>query len=144
MTWARSKVACTSLVQVLAPEADLIRPIKGVLEISPLPKGEAVLESLRSALGSLPIAPLRFENPLDGVLTGWLAGDPLPKGFSLAGRAALRSQEAPLPIDKDPGAARPNQGLREQFAGQRFNSSRQMPLTGIPFASCAAAAPVTP
>ena len=41
--------------------------------------------------------------------------------FSLAGRAALRSQEAPLPIDKDPGAARPNQGLREQFAGQRFN-----------------------
>jgi recombination associated protein RdgC len=52
-------------------------------------KGEAVLESLRSALGSLPIAPLRFENPLDGVLTGWLAGDPLPRGFSLGQWADL-------------------------------------------------------
>ena len=34
------------LVQVLAPEADLIRPIKGVLEISPLPEGEALGERI--------------------------------------------------------------------------------------------------
>jgi recombination associated protein RdgC len=52
-------------------------------------KAEAVLESLRGALGSLPIAPLRFENPLDGVLTRWLMGDPLPAGFSLGQWADL-------------------------------------------------------
>jgi recombination associated protein RdgC len=52
-------------------------------------KAEAVLESLRGALGTLPIAPLRFENPLDGVLTRWLMGDPLPAGFSLGQWADL-------------------------------------------------------
>ena len=50
---------------------------------------EAALDALRSALGSLPVTPLRFETPIDTTLTRWLAGDDLPQGFSLGQWADL-------------------------------------------------------
>ena len=52
--------------------------------------GEAVVSELRHAMGSFPALPLNAEVAPRGVLTGWIAGDPLPEGLSLGEECELK------------------------------------------------------
>ena len=52
--------------------------------------GEAVVSELRHAMGSFPALPLNAEVAPRAVMTGWLAGDPLPDGLSLGEECELR------------------------------------------------------
>jgi recombination associated protein RdgC len=51
---------------------------------------EAVVSDVRHALGSFPALPLNAEVAPRSVLTGWIAGDPLPDGLSLGDECELR------------------------------------------------------
>jgi recombination associated protein RdgC len=52
--------------------------------------GEDVVSLMRRALGSFPALPLNSEVAPRAVLTGWLAGEPLPEHFSLGEECELR------------------------------------------------------
>lgn len=52
--------------------------------------GEAVASQLREALGTFPALPLNAEVAPRVVLTGWLAGEALPDGFTLGDECELR------------------------------------------------------
>lgn len=51
---------------------------------------EAVVSDLRHALGSFPALPLNAEIAPRAVLTGWIAGERLPKGLALGDECELR------------------------------------------------------
>jgi len=51
---------------------------------------EAVVSDVRQAMGSFPALPLNAEVAPRSVLTGWVAGDPLPEGLSLGDECELR------------------------------------------------------
>ena len=51
---------------------------------------EAVASDVRQALGSFPALPLNAEVAPRSVLTGWVAGDPLPENVSLGDECELR------------------------------------------------------
>jgi recombination associated protein RdgC len=57
--------------------------------------GENVVSEIRRALGSFPALPLNAEVAPRSVLTGWVAGEPLPEGLSLGDECELRD-----PIDQ--------------------------------------------
>ncbi|HZX77634.1 recombination-associated protein RdgC [Lysobacter sp.] len=57
--------------------------------------GENVVSEIRRALGSFPALPLNAEVAPRTVLTGWVAGEPLPDGLSLGDECELRD-----PIDQ--------------------------------------------
>jgi recombination associated protein RdgC len=56
--------------------------------------GECVVSEIRRALGSFPALPINAEVAPRSVLTGWIAGEPLPEGLSLGDECELRD-----PID---------------------------------------------
>lgn len=57
--------------------------------------GENVVSEIRRALGSFPALPLNAEVAPRSILTGWIAGEPLPEGLSLGDECELRD-----PIDQ--------------------------------------------
>jgi recombination associated protein RdgC len=57
--------------------------------------GESVVSEIRRAMGSFPALPLNAEVAPRSVLTGWVAGEPLPEGLSLGDECELRD-----PIDQ--------------------------------------------
>ncbi|MDH5831477.1 recombination-associated protein RdgC [Luteimonas sp. M1R5S18] len=61
-----------------------------VVDTSSRKAGEAVVSEIRNALGSFPALPLNAEVAPRNVLTGWIAGDPLPEGLSLGEECELK------------------------------------------------------
>jgi recombination associated protein RdgC len=61
-----------------------------VVDVSSRKGAEAVVSDVRHALGSFPALPLNAEVAPRSVLTGWIAGDPLPEGLSLGEECELR------------------------------------------------------
>lgn len=59
---------------------------------------EAIVSDVRHALGSFPALPLNAEVAPRAVLTGWIAGDPLPEGLGLGDECELRSPANGGPI----------------------------------------------
>ncbi|KAA2284264.1 recombination-associated protein RdgC [Arenimonas fontis] len=51
---------------------------------------EALVSELRHALGSFPALPLNAEVAVRAVMTGWLAGEPLPAGLALGDECELK------------------------------------------------------
>ena len=51
---------------------------------------EGLITELRHALGSFPALPLNAEVSPRAVLTGWIAGEPLPAGFALGDECELK------------------------------------------------------
>lgn len=66
-----------------------------VVDTSSRKNGENVVSEIRRALGSFPALPLNAEVAPRNVLTGWIAGEPLPEGLSLGDECELRD-----PIDQ--------------------------------------------
>lgn len=52
--------------------------------------GENVVSEIRRALGSFPALPLNAEVAPRSILTGWIAGEPLPDGLSLGDECELK------------------------------------------------------
>ena len=51
---------------------------------------EEVVSQVRGALGSFPALPLNAEVAPRSILTGWLAGEPLPEGLQLGAECELK------------------------------------------------------
>ena len=61
-----------------------------VVDTSSRKSGENVVSEIRRALGSFPALPLNAEVAPRSILTGWLAGEPLPEGLTLGDECELR------------------------------------------------------
>lgn len=88
------------LVHELLPRA-FVRPLRTdaildlehglcVVDTASRKTAEAVVGELRHALGSFPALPLNAEVAPRAVLTGWIAGEPLPDGVSLGDECELK------------------------------------------------------
>jgi recombination associated protein RdgC len=88
------------LMQELLPRA-FVRPVRTdahvdlqhgfvAIDTSSRKQGEAVLSEIRHALGSFPALPLNAEVAPRSVLTGWIAGEKLPKGLALGEECELK------------------------------------------------------
>ncbi|MFP7723367.1 recombination-associated protein RdgC [Lysobacter sp. A3-1-A15] len=66
-----------------------------VVDSSSRKSAENVASEIRRALGSFPALPLNAEVAPRSVLTGWVAGEPLPDGLSLGDECELRD-----PVDQ--------------------------------------------
>ena len=88
------------LVQELLPRA-FVRPSRTdalldlshglcIVDTSSRKSAENVASEIRRALGSFPALPLNAEVAPRSVLTGWIAGEPLPEGLSLGDECELR------------------------------------------------------
>ena len=88
------------LIMELLPGA-FVRPVRidalidtqtGVIAVdtSSRKSAESVVSEVRRALGSFPALPLNAEVAPRAILTGWIAGDPLPEGLSLGDECELR------------------------------------------------------
>ncbi|HEU4814311.1 MAG TPA: recombination-associated protein RdgC [Xanthomonadaceae bacterium] len=88
------------LVQELLPRA-FVRPGRTdaildlehgicVVDTSSRKQAEHVVSEIRQALGSFPALPLNAEVAPRSVLTGWIAGEPLPDGLSLGDECELK------------------------------------------------------
>ncbi|GAB3737000.1 recombination-associated protein RdgC [Luteimonas pelagia] len=88
------------LLHDLLPRA-FVRPVRtdaildaelGLLAVdtSSRKSAEAVASEVRTAIGSFPALPLNAEVAPRSVLTGWIAGEPLPEGLSLGDECELR------------------------------------------------------
>lgn len=88
------------LVAELLPRA-FVRPVRtdalldmrlGVIAVdtSSRKNAESVVSEIRRALGSFPALPVNAEVAPRAILTGWIAGDPLPEGLSLGDECELR------------------------------------------------------
>ena len=61
-----------------------------VVDTSSRKSAENVVSEIRRALGSFPALPLNAEVAPRSILTGWLAGEPLPDGLTLGDECELR------------------------------------------------------
>lgn len=61
-----------------------------IVDTSSRRTAEMVGSEIRNALGSFPAVPLNAEVAPRSVLTGWIAGEPLPEGLSIGEEAQLR------------------------------------------------------
>lgn len=61
-----------------------------IVDTSSRKTAEAVVSEIRHALGSFPALPLNAEVAPRAVLTGWIAGEPLPQGLSLGEECELK------------------------------------------------------
>ena len=88
------------LITELLPRA-FVRPVRtdalvdtqlGVIAIdtSSRKNAEGVVSEVRHALGSFPALPVNAEVAPRAILTGWIAGDPLPDGLVLGDECELR------------------------------------------------------
>lgn len=68
---------------------DLARGV-AVVDTPTRKRAEGFVSEVRRALGSFPALPLNAEVAPRSVLTGWLAGEPLPEGLSLGEECELR------------------------------------------------------
>ena len=81
---------------------------------------EGVLSELRTALGSFPAVPVNAEVAPRSVLSGWLAGEPLPKGLSLGDECELKD-----PVDRGAVVKAQRQELTAEEIGNHLEAGKQ-------------------
>ncbi|WP_439444500.1 recombination-associated protein RdgC [Xanthomonas translucens pv. translucens] len=83
--------------------------------------GENVMSEIRGALGSFPVMPLNAEVAPRSVLTGWIAGEPLPEGLSLGEECELKD-----PIEGGATARCSAQELRSDEIDKHLEAGKQV------------------
>ncbi len=61
-----------------------------IVDTSSRKSAESVVSEIRHALGSFPALPLNAEVAPRAILTGWIAGEPLPEGLTLGDECELK------------------------------------------------------
>jgi recombination associated protein RdgC len=83
--------------------------------------GENVVSEIRRALGSFPALPLNAEVAPRSILTGWVAGEPLPEGLSLGDECELRD-----PIDQGAVVKVQRMELQSDEISKHLESGKQV------------------
>ncbi len=92
-----------------------------VVDTSSRKSGENVVSEIRRALGSFPALPLNAEVAPRSVLTGWIAGEPLPDGLSLGDECELRD-----PIDQGAVVKVQRMELQSDEIAKHLESGKQV------------------
>ena len=92
-----------------------------VVDTSSRKSAENVVSEIRHALGSFPALPLNAEVAPRAVLTGWIAGEPLPDGLSLGDECELKDA-----ADKGAVVKCQRQELTGEEIGQHLESGKQV------------------
>lgn len=92
-----------------------------VVDTSSRKNGESVVSEIRRALGSFPALPLNAEVAPRSVLTGWIAGEPLPDGLSLGDECELRD-----PVDQGAVVKCQRQELQGDEIGKHLEAGKQV------------------
>ncbi|KOB04956.1 recombinase RdgC [Xanthomonas arboricola] len=83
--------------------------------------GESVVSEIRGALGSFPALPLNSEVAPRGILTGWIAGEPLPEGLSLGEECEMKD-----PIEGGAVVKCQHQELRGDEIDKHLDAGKQV------------------
>ncbi|MBB3923823.1 recombination-associated protein RdgC [Xanthomonas arboricola] len=97
-----------------------------VVDASSRKSAEAVVSALRGALGSFPATPVNAEVAPRSVLTGWVAGEPLPELFALADECELKD-----PIDGGAVARFSKQELGEEEVKKNLEAGKMATKVGF-------------
>lgn len=92
-----------------------------VVDTSSRKTGENVVSEIRHALGSFPALPLNAEVAPRTVLTGWIAGEPLPDGLSLGDECELKDA-----ADKGAVVKCQRQELQSDEIGRHLEAGKQV------------------
>jgi len=92
-----------------------------VIDTSSRKTAESVVSEIRRALGSFPALPLNAEVAPRSVMTGWVAGEPLPDGFSLGDECELRD-----PVDQGAVVKCQRQELQSDEIGKHLETGKQV------------------
>jgi recombination associated protein RdgC len=92
-----------------------------VVDTSSRKSAENVVSEIRHALGSFPALPLNAEVAPRAVLTGWIAGEPLPDGLSLGDECELKDA-----ADKGAVVKCLRQELTGEEIGKHLESGKQV------------------
>jgi recombination associated protein RdgC len=92
-----------------------------VVDTSSRKQAEMVVSELRNALGSFPALPLNAEIAPRAVLTGWIAGEPLPDGLTLGDEATLKDA-----ADKGASIKATRQELTGEEIGKHLEAGKQV------------------
>jgi recombination associated protein RdgC len=87
---------------------------------------EAVVSEIRHALGSFPALPLNAEVAPRAILTGWIAGEPLPDGLSLGEECELQDAAERGAIVKCQ-----RQDLQGEEIAQHLQAGKQVTRLGL-------------
>ncbi len=127
---ARRRIKDELLVEML-PRA-FVRPMRvdaiidsalGVIVVDTASRrvAETVVAEVRRALGSFPALPINAEVSPRAVLTGWVAGDPLPEGFALDDECVMRD-----PADSGSTVKMSRVELGSEEVGHHLEAGRQV------------------
>jgi recombination associated protein RdgC len=89
---------------------------------------EGFVTELRHALGSFPALPLNAEVSPRAVMTGWIAGEPLPEGFAIGDEAELRD-----PVDGGAVVKYQRQELHGDEIRQHLEAGKQVSKLALSF-----------
>ena len=89
---------------------------------------EGLVTELRHALGSFPALPLNAEVSPRSVMTGWIAGEPLPEGFAIGDEAELRD-----PVDGGAVVKYQRQELHGDEIRQHLEAGKQVSRLALTF-----------
>lgn len=92
-----------------------------VIDTSSRKNAETVVSEIRRALGSFPALPLNAEVAPRSILTGWLAGEPLPDGLSLGDECELRD-----PVDQGAVVKVQRMELQSDEINKHLESGKQV------------------
>ena len=92
-----------------------------VVDTSSRKQAENVVSEIRQALGSFPALPLNAEIAPRSVLTGWIAGEPLPDGLSLGDECELKDA-----ADKGAVVKCQRQELQSDEIGRHLEAGKQV------------------
>ncbi len=83
--------------------------------------GEAFVSDIRGLLGGFPAVPLNAQVAPRSILTGWIAGEPLPDGLSLGESAELRD-----PVEGGAKVRCTDQELRSDEIDKHLDAGKQV------------------
>ncbi|MRI45282.1 recombination-associated protein RdgC, partial [Stenotrophomonas sp. MH181796] len=83
--------------------------------------GEAFVSDIRGLLGGFPAVPLNAQVAPRSILTGWIAGEPLPDGLSLGESAELRD-----PVEGGAKVRCSDQELRSDEIDKHLDAGKQV------------------
>ena len=92
-----------------------------IVDTSSRKSAEAAVGEIRHALGSFPALPLNAEVAPRAVLTGWIAGEPLPDGLSLGDECELHD-----PVDQGAVVKCQRQELQGDEIGKHLEAGKQV------------------